>query len=116
MSIAASEGELASGDDDSAVFSPSGSLTLPEPDPEMSAMLKRAAEAAGLEWNPPPCPVQSRLEDWYLGAGRAGSQLAAPVPFFPEVHGELTRLWMAPFSARNCLNSFSPSLPLMEER
>ncbi|XP_077069976.1 uncharacterized protein LOC143722468 [Siphateles boraxobius] len=107
MSIAASEGELMSGDDDSAALSPSGSSMLPEPDPELSAMLKRAAEAVGLEWNPPPCPVQSRLDDWYLGAGRAGSQPAAPVPFFPEVHEELTWSWTAPFTAENDLSSSS---------
>jgi hypothetical protein len=106
--IAASEGELASGDDDSTALSSSGSITLPEPDPELSVMLKRAAEAVGLEWNPPPCPAQSRLDDWYLGAGRAGSQPAAPVPFFPEVHGELTRSWTAPFTAENCLSGSSP--------
>ncbi|XP_077087099.1 general transcription factor II-I repeat domain-containing protein 2A-like [Siphateles boraxobius] len=51
MSIAASEGELASENDDLAVLSPSGSVALPKPDPEMSAMLKRAAGAAGLQWN-----------------------------------------------------------------
>ena len=47
MPIAASEGELSSGDDDSAALSPSGSVTLPEPDPEMSAMLKQAVGLAG---------------------------------------------------------------------
>ncbi len=26
---------------------------------------------------------------------------SAPVPFFPEVHEELTKLWMAPFTARS---------------
>ncbi|XDV29396.1 hypothetical protein PO909_032530 [Leuciscus waleckii] len=45
-------------------------------------------------------------------AGHAGSQPAAPVPFFPEK--ELTRSWMAHFTARNDLDSFSPSLPLKE--
>ncbi|XDV41219.1 hypothetical protein PO909_010117, partial [Leuciscus waleckii] len=109
MSIATLEGELTFGDGlNSAVLSPLGSVTLPEPDPQLSAMLKRAAEAVGLEWNPPPCPAQSRLDDWYLGAGRAGSQPAAPVPFFPEVHGELTRSWTAPFTAGSDLVSSSP--------
>ena len=85
MSIAASEGERSfSGDDDSGV------VALPESDPEMAAMLARAAASVGLVWNPPPCPKPSRLDDWYLGAGRAGSQRAAPVPFFPEVHDEVT--------------------------
>jgi hypothetical protein len=107
MSIAASEGELGSGDDDSTALPPSGRTALPEPDPEMAAMLKKAAKAVGLEWNPPPCPEPSRLDYWYLGAGRSGSQPAALVPFFPEVHEELTRAWMAPFSARNHLSSLT---------
>ena len=77
MPIAALEGELTSGNNDSAASSPSGSVALPEPDPETSAILKRAAEAVGLEWNSPPCPEQSRLDDWYLRTGHAGSQLTA---------------------------------------
>ncbi len=102
MSIAASEGELSlSGDDDSAALPPSGVVALSEPDPEMMAMLSRAAENVGLVWNPPPRPDPSRLDEWFLGGGRAGSQRPPPVPFFPEVHEELTRSWKAPFTARN---------------
>ncbi len=87
MSIAASEGELSlSGDDDSAALPPSGVVALSEPDPEMTAMLSRAAENVGLVWNPPPRPDPSRLDEWFLGGGRAGSQRPPPVPFFPEVH------------------------------
>ncbi len=56
-----------------------------------------AAENVGLVWNPPPHPDPSRLDVWFL----AGSQRSPPVPFFPEVHEELTRLWKAPFTARN---------------
>ncbi|KAG1927547.1 hypothetical protein F2P79_024144 [Pimephales promelas] len=48
----------------------------------------------------------SRLEDWYIGVGRAGSQPTVPVPFFPEVHGKLTRSWT--FTAKNCLSGSSP--------
>ncbi len=70
MSIAASEGELSlSGDDDSAVLPPSGVIALSEPDPEMMAMLSRAAENVGLVWNPPPRPDPSRLDMWFLGGG-----------------------------------------------
>ncbi len=98
----ASEGELSlSGDDDSAALPPSGVVALSEPDPEMTAMLSRAAENVGLVWNPPPRPDPSRLDEWFLGGGRAGSQRPPPVPFFPEVHEELTRSWKAPFTARN---------------
>ncbi len=53
MSIAASEGELGSGDDDSAVLPPSGRVAWPESDPELTAMLSRAAESVGLHWRPP---------------------------------------------------------------
>ncbi len=92
MSIAASEGERSlSGDDDSAALPPSGVVALSEPDPEMTAMLCRAAENVGLVWNPPPRPDPSRLDEWFLGGGRAGFQRPPPVPFFPEVHKELTR-------------------------
>ncbi len=109
MSIAASEGELSlSGDDDSAALPPSGVVALSEPDPEMTAMLSRAAENVGLVWNPPPRPDPSRLDEWFLGGGRAGSQRPPPVPFFPEVHEELTRSWKAPFTARNKSCGSSP--------
>ncbi len=72
MSVAASEGEPSlSGDDDSAALPPSGVVALSEPDPEMTAMLSRAAENVGLVWNPPPRPDPSRLEEWFLGGGVA---------------------------------------------
>ncbi len=55
MSKAASKGEPSlSGDDDSAALPPSGVVALSEPDPEMTAMLSRAAENVGLVWNPRP--------------------------------------------------------------
>ncbi len=100
MSIAASGDELGSGDDDSAALPPSGRVALPESDPELTAMLSRAAESVGLHWRPPPSPERSRLDDWFLGA-QADRQQPPPVPFFPEVHEEVTRSWRAPFSARN---------------
>ncbi len=52
-------------------------------------------------WRPPPCPEPSRLDDWFLGVARAGSQGPNLVPFFSEVHYELTGTWMAPFPARD---------------
>ncbi len=102
MSIAESEGESDfSGDDASAQLPPSGTVAVPDTDPEMMAMLSQAANRVGLVWNPPPCPEPSRLDDWFLGVARAGSQAPTPVPFFPEVHEELTGTWKAPFTARN---------------
>ncbi len=53
-----------------------------------------------LMWNPPPrTPI---IRGWTSGFS---------VPFFPEVHEELTRSWKAPFTARN--KSCGPSPPLM---
>ncbi len=71
------------------------------PDPELTAMLARATVSIGLEVNRPPSPEPSRLDDWFLGAGRGSQPRPAPLPFFPEVHEELTKSWMAPFTARS---------------
>ncbi len=81
-SIAASGDELGSGDDDSAALPPSGRVTLPESDPELTAMLYRDAESVGLHWRPSPSPERSRLDDWFLGA-QADRRQPPPVPFFP---------------------------------
>ncbi len=101
MSITASGDELGSGEDDSAALPPSGRVALSESDPELTAMLSRAAESIGLLYRlKPPSPECSRLDDWFLGA-QAEHRQPPPVPFFPEVHEEVTRSWRAPFSARN---------------
>ncbi len=64
-------------------------------------MLSRAAESIGLLYRfKPPSPERSRLDEWFLGA-QAEHQQPPPVPFFPEVHEEVTRSWRAPFSAQN---------------
>ncbi len=80
---------------------PSGVVATAASDPELTAMLARAAVSIGLEVNRPPSPEPSRLDDWFLGAGRGSQPRPAPVPFFPEVHEELTSSWMAPFTARS---------------
>ncbi len=100
ISITASGDELGSGEDDSAALPPSGRVALPESDPELTAMLSRAAESIGLHYRRPPSSERSRLDDWFLGA-QAERRQPPPVPFFPEVHEEVTRSWKAPFSARN---------------
>ncbi len=102
MSIAASGDGLTSSEDEGAVgLPPSGVVTTAAPDPELTAMLARAAVSIGLEVNRPPSPEPSWLDDWFLGAGRSSQPRPAPVPFFPEVHEELTKSWMAPFTARS---------------
>ncbi len=102
MSIAASGDGFTSSEDEGAVgLPPSGVVATAAPDPELTAMLARAAVSIGLEVNRPPSPEPSRLNDWFLGAGRGSQPCPAPVPFFPEVHEELTSSWMAPFTARS---------------
>ncbi len=101
ISITALGDELGSGEDDSAALPPSGRVALPESDPELTAMLSRATESIGLLYRlKPPSPECSRLDDWFLGP-QAKHRQPPPVPFFPEVHEEVTRSWRAPFSARN---------------
>ncbi len=102
MSIAASGDGFTSSEDEGAVgLPPSGVVATAAPDPELTAMLARAAVSIGLEVNRPPSPEPSRLDDWFLGAGHGSQPRPAPVPFFPEVHEELTSSWMAPFAARS---------------
>ncbi len=116
MSIATSEGESdQSGDDGSVPLPPSGRSAVPDLDPEMVAMLAWATESVGLEWRPPPCPEPSKLDDWFLGVARAGSQGPTPVPFFPEVHDQLTGTWTAAFTVRN-RSSGSSSLATLDAR
>ncbi|XP_077057746.1 uncharacterized protein LOC143710638 [Siphateles boraxobius] len=103
MSIAASlGGSDSSGSDDSSQLPPSGVNTaVAQSDPEMTAMLSRAAASIGLEWNPPPCPERSRLDDWFLGAAAASRPQPAPIPFFPDVHDEISKSWKTPMSSRD---------------
>ncbi len=102
MSIAASGDGFTSSEDEGAVgLPPSGVVATAAPDPELMAMLARAAVSIGLEVNRPPSPKPSRLDDWFLGTGRGSQPRPAPLPFFLEVHEELTSSWMAPFTARS---------------
>ncbi len=102
MLIAASGDGLTSSEDEGAVgLPPSGVVATAAPDPEVTAMLARVAVSIGLEVNRPPSPEPSRLDDWFLGAGRGSQPRPAPMPFFPEVHEELTKSWMAHFTARS---------------
>lgn len=75
MSIVTSESE-SSGDEDSAALLPLGRVALPEPDPELMAMLFRAAERVGLEWRPPLCPS----EGWMIGFWFSASCPSAILP------------------------------------
>ncbi len=66
---------------------------------ELFRVLSKAVEELGLEWSPPEEPSRSRLDEWFL-PGRRQAPQQWPLPFFPEVHDELTRSWRSPYSAR----------------
>ncbi len=67
MSIAASGDGLTSSEDEGAVgLPPSGVVATAAPDPELTAMLARAAVSIGLEVKRPLSPEPSRLDDWFL--------------------------------------------------
>ncbi|KAL0177312.1 hypothetical protein M9458_026206, partial [Cirrhinus mrigala] len=91
ISVAASEGGLSlSHAEASTGLPPSGFVAQSEAEAEMAAVLARATESIGLEYVAPPSPKRSRLDDWFLGSECADLPRSTPVPFFPEVHEELT--------------------------
>ncbi|KAI7813871.1 putative basic proline-rich protein-like [Triplophysa rosa] len=118
MSITGSEGDLLASDpDDSSELPPPGGRAQEEADVEMSTMLFRAAASIGLQCTAPPLPQRSRLDTWYLGFERGSKPRPAPVPFFPEVHEELSKTWNAPLTARSNQNgSVDQELPSMVGR
>ncbi len=108
MSIAAS-----SEDEDLAGLPPSDVVATAKSDPELTAVLSRAAASIGLEACTPPSPEPSRRDDWFLGTSRGSRPRPALVPFFPDVHEELMSLWTAPFLAESC-SSVSPILTTLD--
>lgn len=64
MSIAAlKSGLLSSEEKDEAELPPSGVIAHAESDSELTAMLALVAVGFGLQWNSPPCPEHSRVDD-----------------------------------------------------
>ncbi|KAL0162349.1 hypothetical protein M9458_041745, partial [Cirrhinus mrigala] len=101
ISVAVSEGGQSLSDAEASTgLPPSGFMAQSEAEAEMAAVLAWAAEGIGLEYVAPPSPKRSRLDDWFLGSEHADLPRSTPVPFFPEVHEELTKSWKAPFSSR----------------
>ncbi|KAI2654607.1 ORF V: Enzymatic polyprotein [Labeo rohita] len=60
-------------------------------------------------------PLRPGLLGWMIGSWGRGvtPPRSSPVPFFPEVHEELTRSWKAPLSARSRYAN-SPSLTTLD--
>ena len=60
---------------------------------------------------PPPPSVQASLLDGEFYAGPAVAA-PSPIPFFAEVHGELTTTWATPYSGRAPVTDFAAYLHL----
>ncbi len=75
-----------------------GCRTSPHP-------LKGSGRAVSGE-SPPEGPSRSRLDEWFL-QGRRQAPHQRSSPFFLEVHDELTRSWLSPYSA--CLRTSASS-------
>ncbi|ROL55048.1 hypothetical protein DPX16_0152 [Anabarilius grahami] len=65
---------------------------------ELIRVLSKAVEELGLEWSAPEEPTCSCLDEWFL-PGHLQAPPQQSVPFFPEVHDELTKSWRTPYSA-----------------
>ncbi|KAI2644999.1 hypothetical protein H4Q32_023944 [Labeo rohita] len=84
MSIAASEEDVPPAEADDSAGQPStAGAAQSEIDAELAAMLLWAAKSIKLE--------VPKADDWFLGAKGDIPPHPAPVPFFPEVHEELTK-------------------------
>lgn len=104
LSIAALEGELLPSEAEVLPGLPlCGVKAQVESNAELAALLSWETASIRLEWNPPPCPKCSQLDDWFLGSECDVQPCSTPVPFFPEVHDELMKSWKAHFSTRTRL-------------
>lgn len=68
----------------SAGLPPLGAMAQPKFDAELAAMLALSSTNLGSEWNPPPCPKHSWLDDWFLGSEHRRQLCFAPSSFLPE--------------------------------
>ncbi|XP_077096768.1 uncharacterized protein LOC143748609 [Siphateles boraxobius] len=80
----------------------------------MTAMLSRAATSIGLEWRPPTCPERLRLDDWFLGKAADPRPRQTPIPFWPDVHDEISKSWKTPLSSRD-RSLVSSAFPPLDE-
>ncbi len=64
-------------------------------------VVTRVVDKMGLDWeaNVAQAQSQSNLDDRFL-TSRASAQPRNPLPFFPDLHQEVSKSWKQPFSAR----------------
>ncbi|KAL0197604.1 hypothetical protein M9458_006144, partial [Cirrhinus mrigala] len=101
MSIAVSEEGLTPDEADESAERPPAVAAAAQSESEAEL----AGKSTDLEVPKAPSPEHSRLDDWFLGAGSDVPPRSTPVPFFPEVHEELTKTWRAPYMGRSHLSS-----------
>ncbi len=67
---------------------------------ELLGMVTRAVDKLGLDWEAEAVKAQSqsKLDDSFLTC-RASALPHKPLPFFPDIHQEVSRSWKQPFSA-----------------
>ncbi|KAA0702862.1 Tetratricopeptide repeat protein 29 [Triplophysa tibetana] len=61
---------------------------------------RQRARCSDITWSSPEEPVKSKLDSWYLQAGRHQATSKRNAPFFPDVHDHVVKLWSAPQDAR----------------
>ncbi len=66
---------------------------------ELLDVVTRAVDKLGLDWEADATQSQSKLDNCFL-TSRAPSQPHKLLPFFPDIHQEVSRSWKQPFSAR----------------
>ena len=101
LSTAASESEDFVADTDSPL-PPSGQEKRVSPSySELLDVVSRAVGKLGLDWEVEKAEAQpsSKLDDRFL-TSRAPAQPRRPLPFFPDLHQEVSRSWKQPYSAR----------------
>ena len=85
-----------------ATSPPATSRTLGQ---QLHEVALRAASCLGLPLSPPPSVQASQLDGEFYAA-------PSPIPFFAEVHGELTTTWATPYSGRAPVPGFAAYLHL----
>ncbi len=77
------------------VLPPSGQEARPSPAyTELVEVLARATEKLSLDWSDEPCESQRFL------SGSGSCPTRRKLPFFPDLHYEVSRSWKQPFSSR----------------
>ncbi len=83
------------------VLPPSGQEARPSPAyTELVDVLARATEKLSLDWPDETCKSQSSKLDERFLSGSGSRPARRMLPFFPDLHHEISRSWKQPFSSR----------------